>query len=47
MLADQRVERGDVGAARLVECVDVLLAGSVLAKDEALKSMWREGSARP
>jgi hypothetical protein len=23
------------------------LAGSVLAKDEALKSMWREGSARP
>ena len=23
------------------------LAGSVLAKDEALKSMWRDGSARP
>jgi 5-(carboxyamino)imidazole ribonucleotide mutase len=23
------------------------LAGAVLAKDEALKSMWREGSARP
>ena len=23
------------------------LAGSVLTKDEALKSMWREGSARP
>jgi len=23
------------------------LAGSVLAKDEALKSMWRAGSARP
>ena len=23
------------------------LAGSVLAKDEALKSMWRDGSERP
>jgi hypothetical protein len=23
------------------------LAGAVLAKDEALKSVWRDGSARP
>jgi 5-(carboxyamino)imidazole ribonucleotide mutase len=47
LLAVRILAATDQGLRSRMAAFQADLAGSVLAKDEALKSLWRDGSARP